>query len=285
MRVLVTGAGGMLGRDVVLAAGNAGHQVSAQQHTDLDVTDADAVADWIERERPDAVINCAAWTDVDGAEEHETEAMAVNGTGAGIVSAAAAAAGAKIVYVSTDYVFDGQKDSPYFEVDEPGPRSAYGRTKLAGEEATAAANRRHFVVRSSWLFGIGGPNFVETMLQLAADHGEVLVVRDQVGSPTYTWHLASGLVRLIEGGAYGIHHMAAEGACSWYDFAREIFDQAKVECKVMSGTTEMLARPAPRPPYSVLGTQREHPILLPSWQDGLAGYLAQRAAEREAATG
>jgi dTDP-4-dehydrorhamnose reductase len=273
----------MLGRDVVLASTNAGHIVSAQTHTDLDVTDADAVAARIDRDRPDVVINCAAWTDVDGAEESEEQAMAVNGTGAGNVAGAAASVGARVVYVSTDYVFDGHKDSPYVEVDEPAPQSAYGRTKLAGEEATAAANRRHFVVRSSWLFGIGGRNFVETMLQLAVDHGEVLVVRDQVGSPTYTWHLASGIVRLIEGSTWGIHHMAAAGTCSWYEFAREIFDQAKVECKVLSATTDMLARPAPRPAYSALDTQREAPILLPSWRDGLAGYLAQREAEREAA--
>jgi dTDP-4-dehydrorhamnose reductase len=273
----------MLGRDVVLAATNAGHQVSAQGHNELDVTDTDAVAARFERDRPDVVINCAAWTDVDGAEEAEDRAMAINGTGAANVAAAGAMAGAKVVYVSTDYVFDGHNDSPYVEVDEPAPQSAYGRTKLAGEEATGAANRRHFIVRSSWLFGIGGPNFVETMLQLATDHGEVLVVRDQVGSPTYTWHLASGIVRLIEGGTYGIHHMAAAGACSWYDFAREIFDQAKIECKVLSATTDMLARPAPRPAYSALATQRETPILLPSWRDGLAGYLAQRNAEREVA--
>ena len=273
----------MLGRDVVLAATNAGHQVSALSHGELDVTDADAVLARFERDRPDVVINCAAWTDVDGAEEAEDQAMMVNGTGAGNVAGGAAAVGAKVVYVSTDYVFDGAKESPYVEVDEPAPQSAYGRTKLAGEEATAAANRRHFVVRSSWLFGIGGRNFVETMLQLAADHGEVLVVRDQVGSPTYTWHLASGIVRLIEGTTYGIHHMAAEGACSWYDFAREIFDQAKVECNVLSATTDMLARPAPRPAYSALATQHEHAIVLPSWRDGLAGYLAQREAERQAA--
>jgi len=198
-------------------------------------------------------------------------------------AAPGAAGGARLVQISTDYVFDGTAPQPYAEDAGPAPRSAYGRTKLAGEEATAAANKRHFVVRSSWLFGIAGSNFVETMLQLAADHGEVLVVRDQVGSPTYTWHLASGIVRLIEGTTYGIHHMAAAGACSWYDFAREIFDQAKVECNVLSGTTDMLARPAPRPAYSALDTQRESPILLPSWRDGLAGYLAQRQTEREAA--
>ncbi len=135
--------------------------------------------------------------------------MAVNGTGAGNLAAAATAVEASVVYVSSDYVFDGAKGAPYVESDQPAPLSAYGRTKLAGEEATAAANPRHFIVRSSWLFGIGGGNFVETMLRLAADHGEVLVVRDQVGSPTYTWHLAHGIVRLVEGLEHGIHHMAA----------------------------------------------------------------------------
>ena len=283
MKVLVTGAGGMLGRDVVLAAGNAGHDVVGFGHTELDVADRDAVSAKVGLERPDVVINCAAWTDVDGAEEAEEAAMAVNGKGAGNVAAAAAEVGAGVVYVSSDYVFDGAKGAPYVETDQPAPLSAYGRTKLAGEEATAAANKRHFVVRSSWLFGIGGSNFVETMLRLAADHGEVLVVRDQVGSPTYTWHLAYGIVRLIEGIEFGIHHMAAAGACSWYDFAREIFEQAKLECRVLSGTTEMLGRPAPRPPYSALASQREHAIELPPWQDGLSAYLSQRASEREAA--
>jgi dTDP-4-dehydrorhamnose reductase len=282
MKILVTGAAGMLGRDVMLAAGNAGHQVVGFGHAELDVSDADAVGK-IEGERPDVVINCAAWTDVDGAEESEAEATRINGEGAGNVAAAAAAVGASTVYVSSDYVFDGSKAAPYVETDQTAPLSAYGRSKLAGEEATRAANKRHFIVRSAWLFGTGGRNFVETMLRLAADHGEVLVVRDQVGSPTYTWHLAYGIVRLIEGVEFGIHHMAAGGACSWYEFAREIFEQATVECKVMSATTEMLGRPAPRPAYSALASQREHPIELPSWQDGLAAYLAQRRAETEAA--
>jgi dTDP-4-dehydrorhamnose reductase len=273
----------MLGRDVVLAAGNAGHDVVGFGHTELDVADQGSVSAKLELERPDIVINCAAWTDVDGAEEAEEAAMAVNGKGAGNVAAAAAAVGAGVVYVSSDYVFDGAKGAPYVEADQPAPLSAYGRTKLAGEEATAAANKRHFVVRSSWLFGIGGSNFVETMLRLGADHGEVLVVRDQVGSPTYTWHLAYGIVRLIEGIEFGIHHMAAAGACSWYDFAREIFEQAELECRVLSGTTEMLGRPAPRPPYSALTSQREHAIELPAWRDGLSAYLSQRASEREAA--
>jgi dTDP-4-dehydrorhamnose reductase len=283
MKLVVTGAAGMLGRDVMLAAGNAGHDVVGFGRAELDVTDASTVEKKFDLERPDVVINCAAWTDVDGAEEAEEAAMAINRDGAGNVAAAAADRGASVVYVSSDYVFDGAKGSPYVETDQPAPLSAYGRTKLAGEDATAAANKRHFVVRSSWLFGIGGANFVETMLRLAADHGEVLVVRDQVGSPTYTWHLAYGLVRLIEGVEYGIHHMAAAGACSWYEFAHEIFEQAKIECKVMSATTEMLGRPAPRTPYSAIVSQRQHAIELPTWQDGLAGYLAQRDSGREAA--
>jgi dTDP-4-dehydrorhamnose reductase len=282
VKLLVTGAAGMLGRDVMLAAGNAGHDVVGFGRAELDVTDAAALAKKLDLERPDVVLNCAAWTDVDGAEEAEEAAMAVNGAGAGNVAAAAAEVGASVVYVSSDYVFDGAKGEPYLEDDPTAPLSAYGRTKLAGEKATAAANKRHFVVRSSWLFGIGGSNFVETMLRLAAIQNEVLVVRDQVGSPTYTWHLAHGVVRLIEGVEYGTHHMAAAGECSWYEFAREIFEQAKIECRVLSATSEMLGRPAPRPPYSVLLSGREHPIRLPSWQDGLAGYLSQRQAEREA---
>jgi dTDP-4-dehydrorhamnose reductase len=283
VKLLVTGAAGMLGRDVMLAAGNAGHDVVGFGRAELDVASPAAVERKLDLERPDVVINCAAWTDVDGAEETEEAAFAVNGTGAGNIAAGAAAIGASIVHVSTDYVFDGSKGEPYVESDQPAPLSAYGRTKLAGEEATAAANKRHFIVRSAGLFGIGGANFVETMMRLAADHGEVLVVRDQVTSPTYTWHLAYGIVRLIEGIEFGIHHMAAAGHCSWYEFAREIFEQARVECKVLSATTEMLARPAPRPAFSALTSQREHAIRLPSWQDGLAGYLAQRQAEREAA--
>ena len=282
MKLLVTGAAGMLGRDVMLAAGNAGHDVVGFGRAELDITDAGALAKKFDLERPDVVINCAAWTDVDGAEAAEEAALAVNGAGAGNVAAAAAEVGASVVYVSSDYLFDGAKGAPYVESDQTAPLSAYGRTKLAGEAATIAANKRHFVVRSAWLFGIAGPNFVETMLRLAGSGNEVLVVRDQVGSPTYTWHLAYGIVRLIEGIEFGIHHMAAAGQCSWYEFAREIFEQAKVECKVLSITTEEFGRPAPRPPFSALTSQREHAIRLPSWQDGLAGYLAQRQAEREA---
>jgi dTDP-4-dehydrorhamnose reductase len=269
----------MLGRDVMLAAGNAGHDVVGYGRAELDVTDPGALERKFDLERPDVVINCAAWTDVDGAETAEQAAFAINGAGAGNVAAAAAKLKATVLHVSTDYVFDGAKGAPYVESDQPAPLAAYARTKLAGEEAIAAANKRHFIVRSAGLFGIGGRNFVETMLQLAETRNEVTVVRDQVGSPTYTWHLAYGIVRLIEGIEYGIHHMAAAGQCSWYEFAREIFEQANVECKVLSITSEEFGAAAPRPAFSALVSQREHAIRLPGWQDGLAGYLAQRKAQ------
>jgi dTDP-4-dehydrorhamnose reductase len=277
VRVLITGAGGMLGTDVVRAAEFANHELVAFAHADLDVTDADQVARRVREERPDAVVNCAAYTDVDGAEDDLPAAMDANASGARNVAAAAAEVEAKVVYPSTDYVFDGSKIEPYTEADEPRPLSVYAQSKLAGEHETQEANPRHFLARSSWLFGPGGRNFVETMLSLATDHGEVLVVRDQVGSPTYTAHLADALLRLIEGDAYGIHHLAADGECSWYEFAHEIFRQAAVDCRVMSCTTGELGRPAPRPPYSVLRTERADGVQLPDWTEGLASYLAERA--------
>jgi dTDP-4-dehydrorhamnose reductase len=279
MKLLVTGAAGMLGHDVMLAAGNAGHDVVGYGRAELDVTDPAALARKLDLERPDAVINCAAWTDVDGAETAEEAAFAINGKGPGNVAAAASEVEARVVHVSTDYVFDGAKGASYVESDQPAPLSAYGRTKLAGEEAVAAANKRHFIVRSAGLFGISGRNFADTMLRLSEDQNEVTVVRDQIGSPTYTWHLAYGIVRLIDGMEYGIHHMAAAGQCSWYEFAREIFEQARVECRVLSITSEEFGAAAPRPPFSAMVSQREHAIVLPSWQDGLAGYLAQRKAQ------
>jgi dTDP-4-dehydrorhamnose reductase len=278
MKVLVTGAAGMLGQDVVRAAEFVNHEVVALARGDLDVTDPRAVRRLMEAERPDAVVNCAAWTDVDGAEADERTATEVNGVGAGIVAAEAADVGAVVVHPSTDYVFDGSSRRPYIESDRPAPLSAYGRSKLAGEIEVAAAAERHFIVRSSWLFGAGGRNFVETMLEHADDVAPLLVVRDQVGAPTYTGHLADALVRLLDGEAYGIHHIAGSNECSWYEFAVEIFRQAGTETRVMSCTTEEYTpRAAQRPAYSVLGTERDYPIVLPDWQDGLASYLRERA--------
>ena len=267
----------MLGQDVVRAAEFVNHQVVALARDDLDVTNPSAVRRRMERERPDAVVNCAAWTAVDDAESEEAAATEVNGVGAGIVAAEAAGVGAAVVYPSTDYVFDGTSRRPYIESDRPAPLSAYGRSKLAGEIEVAAAAEEHFIVRSSWLFGAGGGNFVETMLKLAADLGDVVVVRDQIGSPTYTGHLADAIVRLLDGEAYGIHHIAGSDQCSWYEFAVEIFRQAGIDGRVLSCSTDEFPRPAPRPPYSVLGTERDYPIVLPDWQEGLASYLRERA--------
>jgi dTDP-4-dehydrorhamnose reductase len=273
----------MLGRDAVAACEAREHEVMALTHRDLDITDPGAVEEAIEGHRPDAVLNCAAWTDVDGAEDAEDEAMRINDTGAALLAGAAAARGAKVLYVSSDYVFDGEKRSPYLETDLTGAISAYGRTKQAGETSVSVANRRHFIVRTSWLYGTGGPNFVETMLRLGDEQPEVLVVSDQEGCPTYTRHLAEGIALLVEGEEFGIHHLAAGGSCSWYEFAQEILDLAGVEARVLAGTTEMLARKAPRPAYSVLRSQRPDPIVLPHWKQGLGEYLVERRAPAGAA--
>jgi dTDP-4-dehydrorhamnose reductase len=283
LTVLVTGAGGMLGRDFMIAARERGHDVIGLTHSALDITDPAAVDRAISQHRPDVVVNSAAFTDVDGAESDERTAMRVNDEAAALLASAAASIGAAIIQPSSDYVFDGSSRRPYVESDMTGAISAYGRSKLAGETSVAASNPRHFIVRASWLFGIGGKNFVETMLRLGEERPEVLVVSDQVGCPTYTRHLGEGLALLMERDDYGIHHMAADGECSWYEFAQEIFDQAGIECNVMAGTTEMLGRPAPRPAYSVLDSERPKPIRLPHWRQGLAQYLAEREAARQEA--
>jgi dTDP-4-dehydrorhamnose reductase len=281
MRLLVTGAGGMLGRDVMRAARERGHDVAGFAHDELDVTDARAVAAAVDAARPGAVVNCAAWTDVDGAESDPDGARAVNADGAGNVARAAAAAGARIVHVSTDYVFDGDRPrsaEPYVESDPTGPRSAYGATKLAGEQAVTAAGGSHAIVRSSWLFGLHGRNFVATMLALGAERDEVRVVNDQIGCPTYTGHLAEALVDLAAETTEGIHHVAGGGTpCSWYDLTVEAFRQAGVECRVLPCTTAEMPRPAPRPAFSALATERPETPTLPPWRTGLAAYLSEKA--------
>jgi dTDP-4-dehydrorhamnose reductase len=268
----------MLGQDLVAELVERGWSVVGLSRAELDITDNAAVEDAMDEVRPDVVFNCAAWTDVDGAETAERDAMRVNDTAAGIVAATAAAYNAAVLYVSSDYVFDGEKGRAYVESDMPAAISAYGRSKQAGETSTQIANPRHFIVRSSWLFGTGGPNFVETMLRVGSEQAEVIVVSDQVASPTYTPHLAAALAGLAEGSDYGIHHIAGGGSCSWFDYAQEIFDQAGLETRVMAGTTEMLGRPAPRPAFSLLGTERRDPITLPEWRRGLSEYLASRTS-------
>jgi len=256
----------MLGLDVVRAAGG---DAVALTRAELDVTDRAAV---LEALRGATVVNCAAYTDVDGAESDPGLAQAVNAEGARNVAEAAE----RVLYVSTDYVFDGRKASPYVESDPTGPLQEYGRSKLAGERATAEANPRHLVVRSSWLFGAGSGNFVETMLALGSERDELRVVDDQVGSPTFTGHLAEALLELVVTDDYGVHHVAGSGSCSWFEFAGEILERAGVDCAVRPCTTEEFPRPARRPANSVLASERGSPAL-PAWQDGLDAYLGVRA--------
>jgi dTDP-4-dehydrorhamnose reductase len=277
VKILVCGAGGMLGQDVVQAAQFANHEVTALDRDGLDVTNPRSIRRVMDRERPGAVVNCAAYTDVDGAETDREGAMRLNAEAAEDLAAAAASVEAAIVYPSTDYVFPGTGDRPYVESDDPAPESVYGQSKLAGETDTAATNPRHFIVRTSWLFGTGGRNFVDTMLTIGERDHQVVVVRDQIGSPTYTGHLAAGMVRMLDTDAYGLHHMSAGGECSWYDFAMAIFEDARVDCRVLSTTTAEFARPAPRPAYSVLVSQWEDAIHLPDWRTGLRSYLEDRA--------
>jgi dTDP-4-dehydrorhamnose reductase len=268
MRLLVTGAAGMLGHDVVAAAERAGHDVVALARADLDIADADAVRTAIADAAPDAVVNCAAWTDVDGAETDEEGATRINGAGAGHVAAAAP----YVVHVSSDYVFDGFATAPYVEDDPTGPQSAYGRSKLAGEVAVAEAGD-HAIVRSSWLFGTHGKNFVATMLKLAEDRDEVDVVADQIGCPTFTGHLAPALVEIAEKRLTGILHVSGGGQCSWQELAQATFDEADVDCSANPVTTADFPRPAPRPAWSVLRSTRSDAPVLPYWRHGLTSYL------------
>jgi dTDP-4-dehydrorhamnose reductase len=279
MRLLVTGSGGMLGHRVCHRALELGHDVTGLTRADLDVTDLDACLRAVEEHLPEAVVNCAAYTKVDDAESDRETAMAVNATGAGNVARAAATNGARVVHVSTDYVFNGQSEEPWVESDPVDPQSVYGLTKLRGEELVADATPRHSIARTAWLFGSGGPNFVDTMLRLAAERDEVSVVTDQVGCPTWTGHLADALVELAEReDDFGVHHLAAQDSCSWNELALEVFDQAGVPCRVLPTTSEAFKRPAPRPAYSVLGTERRDPILLPPWPEGVRGHLQERGS-------
>jgi dTDP-4-dehydrorhamnose reductase len=270
-RVLITGAGGQLGR--ALQDAFVDDDVVALSHGDWDV--ALPPSDTVSQGAFDLVLHAAAWTDVDGAEADPQEAAAVNVGG----TANAAALGAPLVVFSTDYVFDGGKQAPYVESDGPSPLSVYGRTKLNGE---AVAGHDAWIVRSSWLFGPTGHNFVRTMLRSGAERDEVAVVDDQRGSPTYVGHLAAAVRKLVdEDLPRGVWHLAAEGDCTWADFAEAIFAEAALDCEVRRITTEELARPAPRPAHAILRSERPGAPVLPHWRDGLRECLAAlREAER-----
>lgn len=279
----------MLGRDVVRAGQRAGHELVEVDLPELDITDEQAVERLLKRLLAeqgalDGVVNCAAWTDVDGAESKQEQAREVNAVGAGILARAAARAELPLLHLSTDYVFDGiapldgeGRPRPYVESDPTGPRSVYGSTKLEGEREVLAASPRHTVVRTAWLYGVDGKNFVETMLRLAGERGSVQVVTDQIGSPTWSGHLAPAILGLLERGVGGLVHLTGSGEVSWNGFATEIFRQAEVQCAVEPASSEQMARPAPRPAWSALASEREEVLAMPDWRDGLAGYLAARA--------
>jgi dTDP-4-dehydrorhamnose reductase len=284
MRILVTGAKGMLGNDVRRVGERAGHELILVDLSELDITDEQAVVSFYTRERPQATVNCAAWTDVDGAESQPEAAHAVNADGAGNLARAAARIETPLLHISTDYVFDGiapldgdGRPRAYLESDPTGPRSVYGKTKLDGERQVLGASPSHTVVRTAWLYGLDGRNFVTTMLGLAGEREAVQVVDDQVGSPTWSGHLAPAVVGLLERGVSGLVHLTGAGSVSWNGFAKEIFRQAEVDCRVEAISSAQVARPAPRPAFSVLDTEREDVLPMGPWQDGVAGFLAARS--------
>jgi dTDP-4-dehydrorhamnose reductase len=280
---LITGAGGMLGTDVRDELVPRGERVVALSRKDLDVTDPAAVRAAVHEHRPDIVVNCAAYTKVDLAETEESAATAINGSAVEHLAAVAGEIDALLVQVSTDFVFAGSADRPY-DVDEPtAPLSAYGRSKLLGERA-AARTAKHLIVRTSWLFGANGPNFVEAIRnQIRKGTNPLRVVSDQRGRPTYTPHLAAAIVRLAllahsSDAARGIAHYADEGECTWFDFAKAIVEESGAQTDVIPVTTDEFPRPARRPAYSVLSTERYERLtgVAPaSWRDGLREYLAR----------
>jgi dTDP-4-dehydrorhamnose reductase len=284
-RWLVTGAAGMLGRDLTALLTARGEEFTALARADLDLTDAAAVTAAVSSAKPDVVVNCAAWTAVDAAEEHETAAMAVNGHGAANLAAACAGAGALLVHPSTDYVFDGHAAAPYAEDAPTAPAGAYGRTKLAGEQAVLAAlPDAGYVVRTAWLYGAHGKNFVKTMLRLARNGTAPGVVADQHGQPTWTADVAEQLVALIDkSAAPGIYHATSSGQTTWFGLAEEIFalyqgqsqeEEAaeRVRLTPRAITTADYPTPAKRPAYSVLGHDAWHAAgIAPigDWRDAL----------------
>jgi len=255
-RWLITGAGGMLGTDLAAALASRGEPVTGMDRASLDVTDAAAVTDAVARCRPDVVVNCAAWTAVDDAEASEEQALAVNSGGAANLAAACAGLGTRMIQVSTDYVFAGNAGRPYAEDDVPAPSTAYGRTKLAGERAVLSRlPGAGYVVRTAWLYGAHGPNFVRTMIRLEGQRPTVDVVDDQLGQPTWTADVARQVIALVHSAAApGVYHATSSGQTTWYGLACEVFTLLGADpSRVRPIPSSALPRPAPRPAYSVLG--------------------------------
>jgi dTDP-4-dehydrorhamnose reductase len=276
MRILITGAGGQLGRDLLTAFPNDG--VHGLDHRGLDITERDAVGRAIGQVRPDWIINAAAFNDVDGAEVAKEQAFAVNAMGAGTIAEAAQRAGARLIHISTDYVFDGTKGSAYIEDDLPNPLSVYGSSKLEGERRVFDSGARVCVLRTAWLYGVQGKNFVKAIIDKARRGGSLEVVADQVGSPTYTADLADGIRRLVQTDVQGLFHVVNSGACSRFEFAKEILG-GSVEVRPI--TTVEAHRRAPRPANSSLTSVRWSATGLPAlrpWRAALKEFLSAYAA-------
>ncbi|MTV24700.1 dTDP-4-dehydrorhamnose reductase [Nitriliruptoraceae bacterium ZYF776] len=285
MTVLVTGAGGQLGVEVVRAVRAAGGEVVGLGHAELDLTDAVAVRATLEQERPTLVVNAAAWTDVDGCEADPDRAHLVNAAAVGELADACADVGARLVHVSTDYVFDGRgirgpdgRRRPYRPDDPVDPINVYGASKAAGEVLVRDASVPHLVVRTAWVSGAAGRNFVTTMLRLADEGRPVRVVDDQVGSPTFARDLAAGLLALAGAGATGTFHLANDGACSWFELARATFEDAGLEVELRPIPSSEFPRPAARPAWSVLDLEAAVAAGVPRpqpWRAGLRDLLVE----------
>lgn len=279
MRILVTGASGQLGQDVLEAAAAAGHEAVGFDRGELDVADAASVTSALQAARPDAVIHCAAYTAVDDAEEHFDEAMRINGIGSDVVAHACDEFGCYLVAVSTDYVFPGTHPDGYAEDDEVDPVNAYGATKLAGEVAVLAFPA-HCLVRTAWLFGRRGTNFVRTIARLAAQRETIDVVDDQRGCPTYAGHLARALVECAERRLAGVLHLVDSPVATWYDLALEVVQQTGADCQVRRTTSAAFPRPAARPACSVLRVTRPDTPAMGDWREGVR-HVASALREEE----
>ena len=282
MRILVTGAAGMLGRDVVEVL-SLKHDVTALDHATCDITDRDCVEQLLDGKRPDLIVNCAAFPDVDGCERDPERAFAVNGRGSGNLARGAEAIGARLFHISTDYVFDGRKRTPYTEDDPSCPISVYGRSKLEGEHEVLEGQGadRHLILRTSWLYGISKPNFVEKTLSTAQTQDRLVIVADQVSCPTWTYHLARKIAELAGTGATGILHLAASGQCTRQEMATYIVRRLPVPIEVASTSWAALKLPAQRPAYSVMVSRRLESLgldPLPDWKAAIEEYFKVREA-------
>lgn len=274
--ILVTGITGQLGHDVAAELERRGEEFIGTTRKEIDLTTESGAKNFILEKKPDAVIHCAAYTAVDKAESETELALTVNGFGSRYIAEACREVGAKMIYISTDYVFGGDGTRPYEVNDEKNPVNVYGRSKLLGEDAVTAMLKEHFIVRISWVFGINGKNFVKTMLNLADKHDKLRVVADQIGSPTYTADLAPLLVDMIHTDKYGVYHASNENFCSWAEFAKEIFEQAGKSVEVEEIPTVEYPTPARRPFNSRLSKKSLDNAgfkRLPEWQDAVRRFL------------